>query len=163
VRQGEIQKLTRDHSLVEDALLERPHLKESDLAYLPKNVITRALGIAPTVDVELRAVPAHPGDVFLLCSDGLHGLVSDEEIARIVGENAVLTEACGKLIDSANMNGGRDNITVVLIRIEDGTAPWVRPRAKGRKEERHAKRDVDDGAVRGRAPRVGMRGRGGSG
>jgi serine/threonine protein phosphatase PrpC len=129
LRGGALRQLTRDHSLVQDALLERPELTERDLAYLPKNVITRALGIAPTVDVDLRAVPAEVGDLFLLCSDGLHGLVEDAEIARILGEEAVLTEACAKLVASANENGGRDNITVVLIRIEDGVVPWAQPRA----------------------------------
>lgn len=133
LRDGSIRQLTRDHSLVQDALLERPDLTESDLAYLPKNVITRALGIGPTVDVDLRAEPVLAGDVFLLCSDGLHGLVEDAEIARIVAENVVLTEACGRLVDLANKNGGRDNITVVLVRIEDGDEPWGEPRhATGR-------------------------------
>lgn len=128
LRAGEILQLTRDHSLLQDALLERPDLTESDLAYLPRNVITRALGIGPTVEVDLHAEPAQLGDVFLLCSDGLHGLVDDIEIARIVRDNAVLTAACEELIDRANRNGGRDNITAVLVRIEDGVAPWVRPR-----------------------------------
>ena len=129
LRGDEMRLLTRDHSLLQDALLERPDLTESDLAYLPRNVITRALGIGPTVEIDLRAEPAEIGDVFLLCSDGLHGLVRDEEIARIVHENAVLTEACTQLIDRANRNGGRDNITAVLVRIEEGVAPWVRPRS----------------------------------
>lgn len=134
VRGDRITQLTRDHSLVSDALLERPDLTESDLAYLPRNVITRALGIGPSVDVDLRAERVEPGDVFLLCSDGLHGLVDDGEIARIIADNAVLTEACGKLIERANANGGRDNITAVLIRIEETAAgPWgPRRPARGR-------------------------------
>jgi protein phosphatase len=87
-------------------------------------VITRALGIAPSVEVDLRAEPAQLGDVFLLCSDGLHGLVDDPEIARIVGENPSLAGACDELVECANKNGGRDNITAVLVRIEDGVGPW---------------------------------------
>ncbi|MFO0758364.1 MAG: Stp1/IreP family PP2C-type Ser/Thr phosphatase [Byssovorax sp.] len=126
IRDGEMLQLTRDHSLVSDALLERPDLSPSDLAYLPRNVITRALGIAPTVDVDLCADRARSGDLYLLCSDGLHGLVSDEEIVAIVGEHRSLTEACERLIARANEKGGKDNITAVLIRIEDGEGPWTR-------------------------------------
>ena len=126
LRAGTIRQLTRDHSLLSDALLERPELTESDLAYLPRNVITRALGIAPTVDVDLTSVEAAPGDVFLLCSDGLHGLVEDDVLQKIVAENAVLTDACHRLVDAANRNGGKDNITAVLIRIEEEDEPWSR-------------------------------------
>jgi protein phosphatase len=126
LRDGKLAQLTRDHSLVSDALLERPDLSSTDLAYLPKNVITRALGIAPTVDVDVRVEQARVGDVFLLCSDGLHGLVTDEEIAAILEEYPVLTEACAHLVDSANAAGGKDNITAVVIRIEDEDEPWSR-------------------------------------
>ncbi|HEY4118780.1 MAG TPA: Stp1/IreP family PP2C-type Ser/Thr phosphatase [Byssovorax sp.] len=124
VRDGNIAQLTRDHSLVSDALLERPDLTESDLSYLPRNVITRALGIGPTVDLDVKADDARVGDVYVLCSDGLHGLVSDELIAQVVDETHVLTDACAKLIDAANENGGKDNITVVLVRIEEESEPW---------------------------------------
>ena len=124
IRSGTSVQLTRDHSLLSDALLERPELTESDLAYLPRNVITRALGIAPTVDVDLAAVRVELGDVFLLCSDGLHGLIDDEEISDIVTDTLVLTDACAKLIERANAAGGRDNITAVLIRIEEEDEPW---------------------------------------
>jgi PPM family protein phosphatase len=120
MRSGEMLQLTRDHSLVADALLERPDLSESDLAYLPRNVITRALGIGPSVEVELRAEAVEVGDVYLLCSDGLHGLVTDKEIASIIEQNPTLPDACAALIHQANSAGGKDNITAVLIRIEDG-------------------------------------------
>jgi protein phosphatase len=126
LRDGHLLQLTRDHSLVSDALLERPDLSSTDLAYLPKNVITRALGIAPTVDVDVRVEPCQVGDVFLLCSDGLHGLVSDDDITAILEESPVLTEACANLIDSANAAGGKDNITAVVVRIEDEDEPWSR-------------------------------------
>jgi protein phosphatase len=124
LRDGKLEQLTRDHSLVSDALLERPDLSESDLAYLPKNVITRALGIGPTVDVEIRSEPAMVGDVYLLCSDGLHSLVTDDEIAAVLKEHPILTEACARLVELANDAGGKDNITAVLVRIEDEDAPW---------------------------------------
>jgi serine/threonine protein phosphatase PrpC len=124
IRGDSMKQLTRDHSLLSDALLERPELTEADLAYLPRNVITRALGIAPTVEVDASSCEAQSGDVFLLCSDGLHGLVDDAAIRTIVSETEVLTEACSRLIEAANRNGGKDNITAVLIRIEDDDEPW---------------------------------------
>jgi protein phosphatase len=124
LRDGVLVQLTRDHSLVSDALLERPDLSSTDLAYLPKNVITRALGIAPTVDVDVRVERVQVGDLYLLCSDGLHGLVSDEEMTAILEEYPVLTEACAHLVDTANAAGGKDNITAVVLRIEDEDAPW---------------------------------------
>ena len=125
IRDARMEQLTRDHSLLQDALLERPDLTESDLAYLPRNVITRALGIGPSVELDVRAEPVRPGDCFLLCSDGLHGLVTDEDIVKIVVGSPTLTEACQALIQRANANGGKDNVTSVLIRIEDGDAPWA--------------------------------------
>jgi protein phosphatase len=126
LRDGKLTQLTRDHSLVSDALLERPDLSSVDLAYLPKNVITRALGIAPTVELDVRVDVARGGDVYLLCSDGLHGLVDDEEIAAVLGGSPVLTEACARLVEMANAAGGKDNITAVVIRIEDEDEPWSR-------------------------------------
>ncbi len=124
LRGGTLKQLTRDHSLLSDALLERPELTESDLAYLPKNVITRALGIAPTVEVDVTSCDAVAGDVFLLCSDGLHGLVEDAVIGQIIQETEILTEACSRLVEAANKNGGKDNITAVLVRIEEDDEPW---------------------------------------
>jgi serine/threonine protein phosphatase PrpC len=126
IRERRMEQLTRDHSLLQDALLERPDLTESDLAYLPRNVITRALGIGPSVELDVRAEPVRPGDCFLLCSDGLHGLVPDADMVRIVLDARTLTDACRSLIRGANANGGKDNITAVLIRIEDADAPWAR-------------------------------------
>jgi protein phosphatase len=124
IRRGEIRQLTRDHSLLADALRERPELSELDLSYLPRNVITRALGIAPTVDVDLTVERGKAGDIFLLCSDGLHGLVGDDEIARLITEAPSLAEACARLVAAANGYGGKDNITAVLIRIEDDMDSW---------------------------------------
>jgi protein phosphatase len=137
LRGGSLKQLTRDHSLLSDALLERPELTESDLAYLPRNVITRALGIAPTVDVDTTSCDVEVGDVFLLCSDGLHGLVDDPIISNIIRDTEILTEACSKLVEAANKNGGKDNITAVLVRIEEDDEPWSRrsPRASQRPTE----------------------------
>jgi protein phosphatase len=126
VRGGELEQMTRDHSLYAEALAERPDLSAADLAYLPKNVITRALGITPSVEIDVRSEDAAVGDAFLLCSDGLHGLVSDAEIVGILREHPVLTDACARLVKRANDAGGKDNITVVLVRIEADDEPWSR-------------------------------------
>lgn len=119
VRGGEIQLLTRDHSLINDYLLAMPDLTDEQKNELPKNVITRALGMQDHVIVDLQHDEPQKGDVYVLCSDGLSGMVSDEEIKRIVTASGEIREACRQLIQSANERGGEDNITAVLIKIEE--------------------------------------------
>jgi len=116
LRQGEIEQLTRDHSLVNDALAMKPDLTEDELSRLPKNIITRALGMKDAVKVDMRTEKLQDGDIFLLCSDGLSGMVTDEEMLDIVSITDDLEEACDLLISLANDAGGTDNITVVLVR-----------------------------------------------
>jgi protein phosphatase len=115
---GQIAQLTRDHSLVNDFLLVMPDMTKEQQAELPKNVITRALGMQDSVTVDL--VPAAPkvGDRYLLCSDGLSGMLTDEEIRDVVvqaGDDLDL--AVKNLIQRANDNGGEDNCTVVLLAV----------------------------------------------
>jgi PPM family protein phosphatase len=119
VRGGEIQLLTRDHSLINDYLLAMPDLTDEQKSELPKNVITRALGMQDHVIVDLQHDEPQKGDIYVLCSDGLSGMVSDEDIKRIVSASGEIREACQKLIQSANERGGEDNITAVLIKIEE--------------------------------------------
>jgi protein phosphatase len=119
VRQGQIQQLTRDHSLINDYLLAMPDLTEEQRSELPKNVITRALGMQDQVVVDLQHDDPRPGDVYVLCSDGLSGMVQDEDIRSIISSTEDVREACTRLIAKANEHGGEDNITAVLIRIED--------------------------------------------
>lgn len=125
VRGGVLERLTRDHSLVEEAMRSRPDMSQSELSYLPANVITRALGVESTVDVEVSDHGVEIGDLYLLCSDGLHGFASEERILRIITKTDVLTTACGELVEEANRNGGGDNITAVLVRIEAHDEPWA--------------------------------------
>jgi protein phosphatase len=119
VREGAIQLLTRDHSLINDYLLAMPDLTEEQRSELPKNVITRALGMQDQVVVDIQHDDPRPGDVYCLCSDGLSGMVQDDEILKIVSSAADIGEACRNLIARANDHGGEDNITAVLIKIEE--------------------------------------------
>ncbi len=118
VRAGEIRQMTRDHSLVNDYLLAMPDLTEEQRSELPKNVITRALGMQEHVSVDLQGDDAAVGDCYVLCSDGLSGMLDDAEILALVSESANIEEACRKLIAVANEHGGEDNITAVLVKIE---------------------------------------------
>lgn len=116
IRNGQIAQLTADHSLVEE-LVRRGHLSESEAQIHPqRNLLLQALGVAPTVEVETREETLQPGDVLLLCSDGLTNMVPDRDIADIITNAATLEAAAEKLISLANKRGGHDNITVVLVR-----------------------------------------------
>jgi protein phosphatase len=119
IRDGKIQLLTRDHSLINDYLLAMPDLTEEQRSELPKNVITRALGMQDQVVVDLQHDDPKCGDVYLLCSDGLSGMVPDDEIRQIIAAHDDIRDACKNLIAKANEQGGEDNATVVLIRIEE--------------------------------------------
>jgi serine/threonine protein phosphatase PrpC len=118
VRNGGITQMTRDHSLVNDYLLAMPELSEEQKSELPKNVITRALGMQDHVTVDLQSDDTKVGDLYVLCSDGLSGMIGDEEILEVIHETSDLTEACRKLVQMANEHGGEDNITAVIVRIE---------------------------------------------
>jgi protein phosphatase len=126
IRDGQIQQMTRDHSLVNDYLLAMPELSADQRSELPKNVITRALGMQENVAVDLQSDDAQLGDVFVLCSDGLSGMVDDGEILEVVSQNSNLNEACRRLVARANEHGGEDNITAVLVRIDDGARETLR-------------------------------------
>jgi protein phosphatase len=117
VRAGEIRQMTRDHSLVNDYLLAMPELTEEQKSELPKNVITRALGMQEHVSVDLQGDDVSVGDCYVLCSDGLSGMIEDAEILEIVSGAGNIEEACRRLIAVANEHGGEDNITAVLVRI----------------------------------------------
>jgi protein phosphatase len=119
IRNGVIQQLTRDHSLINDYLLAMPDLTDEQKSELPKNVITRALGMQDQVTVDLQHDDPHVGDLYVLCSDGLSGMVTDDDIKGIVYGHSDIREACRKLIQRANERGGEDNTTVIVIKIED--------------------------------------------
>lgn len=116
VREGKIDQLTEDHSLLND-YIKMKRLTAEEIANFPhKNVIVRALGMKDTVKVDTRFDQPKAGDVYLLCSDGLSGPVTDEMMLEICSGPGDLKVMATKLIEKANANGGPDNITVVLAR-----------------------------------------------
>ena len=131
LRDGELEQLTEDHSLVAE-LVRRGELSQAEAEVHPqRSVITRALGTDPDVDVDAFTVPARPGDVFLLCSDGLTTMVDTNGIAELVlGHRDDLRQATRALIEAANDHGGEDNVTAVLFEVaeagdDDATAEAV--------------------------------------
>ena len=111
-----IQQLTRDHSLLEDYKEAKPDMTEEEERNFPhKNVITRALGMRETVQVDIRSHQIKSGDVYILCSDGLSGMVIDDQIAQIASNAKSLERAVAELVDAANRNGGTDNVTTLLL------------------------------------------------
>jgi serine/threonine protein phosphatase PrpC len=118
-RDGELERLTHDHSLVEEFVRQGKLTPEEAEVHPQRSIITRALGPEPDVEVDTFTYPARAGDVYLANSDGLTGMISEGDITRILGERQSLDDAAKKLIDAANANGGRDNITVVLFRVGD--------------------------------------------
>lgn len=117
IRNGSMVQLTEDHSLLND-YIKMKKLTEEEIKNFPhKNVIVRALGMKESVKVDTLLDHPQPGDLYVLCSDGLSGPVTDDEIQTIVTGTNDLKEACQKLIERANSNGGPDNITVVIARV----------------------------------------------
>lgn len=116
IRDHQIEQMTEDHSLLNDYLKMRK-LSEEEIANFPhKNVIVRALGMKDTVKVDTRLEAPRPGDIFVLCSDGLCGPVNDEDILQIVEDShGDYKAACSRLIARANENGGPDNITALIV------------------------------------------------
>lgn len=116
IRDNTIEQLTEDHSLLND-YIKMKRLSPDEIASFPhKNVIVRALGMKETVNVDTRFEVPRAGDMILLCSDGLSGPVSDQEILSIVTSTSDLSVAVNRLIERANENGGPDNVTCVLTR-----------------------------------------------
>lgn len=112
-----LHQVTLDHSVVQD-LLRAGVITEAQAVHVKKNAITRALGVTDNLVVDVDGLPLAPGDVVLLCSDGLHGLIKDSEVGNILCSGAPLPDICQTLIDAANAAGGSDNISAVIFRAE---------------------------------------------
>ena len=118
--EDEIDQITRDHSLVEEMVRSGQLAREDAREHPDKNVITRAIGIKDKVQADLFDIGLKEKDKCLLCSDGLTNMVEDEEILRIIREAGSIEEAARELKDTANRNGGSDNISVILIEPLEG-------------------------------------------
>jgi PPM family protein phosphatase len=117
-RQGALVQLTEDHSLLNDFLKAKRITQEEAEAFPHKNVILRALGMRPAVEVDLSRQPVVPGDALLLCSDGLSGMVADARLAEILrSAGGDPKHACQMLVEAANAAGGHDNVTCVVAQV----------------------------------------------
>lgn len=110
-----LRQLTKDHSLVQDQVDSGTIVQKQAGSSVLKNVLTRAVGVGPHLEVDIISGQASPGDIFLLCSDGLYNMVSEEEIEAVLLFDAPLTLRAEILVNMANDNGGRDNVSVTLV------------------------------------------------
>ena len=118
MREGTLKQITRDHSLLQEQIDSGLISAEQAKHAQHKNLVTRALGIDPSVEPEIREYETRPGDIYLLCSDGLCDMVADEDIEMTLDALAAnLALAAQQLVQMANDNGGKDNVSVILVRV----------------------------------------------
>ena len=134
LRNGEFETITRDHSLLQEQIDAGLINKEQARLSQNKNLVTKALGVDPEVEPSIQTLPVQVGDIYLLCSDGLNDMVEDEEIGMTLGMLAANLPLCAsQLIELANDNGGRDNVSVILVKIKgdfaEETGFWARVQA----------------------------------
>jgi serine/threonine protein phosphatase PrpC len=120
LRGDEFAQITKDHSLLQEQMDAGLITPEQAATSSNKNLVTRALGVEDAVLLEVNEHKVEPGDLFLMCSDGLSDMVDDEGIARILGNEGPLEQRAAQLIDAANANGGRDNISVLVAQANEG-------------------------------------------
>jgi serine/threonine protein phosphatase PrpC len=121
IRGGAITPLTRDHSLLEQFKEINPEMTKEEQERFPhKNVITRALGLNESVEVDIKTHDLQESDLYILCSDGLSGMVSDDEMLEVAQESPTIEKAVATLVERANEAGGSDNITVVMLQCAAG-------------------------------------------
>ncbi|MBU1218739.1 Stp1/IreP family PP2C-type Ser/Thr phosphatase [Myxococcota bacterium] len=120
LRGGTLEQITVDHSLLEEYKQAKKDITEEELRNFPhKNVITRALGMRENVQVDVQKIKIEPGDMYLLCSDGLSGMITDKGMEEIMKSSDNLEKVIHALLDKANENGGNDNITCVILKFEE--------------------------------------------
>ncbi|MRD48628.1 Stp1/IreP family PP2C-type Ser/Thr phosphatase [Caenimonas koreensis] len=121
LRGTEFVQVTKDHSLLQEQMDAGLITPEQAATSSNKNLVTRALGVEDAVLLEVNEHRVDPGDIYLMCSDGLSDMVDDEGIAKILGNDSTLEQKVAQLIDAANANGGRDNISVLLAQASNDT------------------------------------------
>ncbi len=120
MRDGRLEQVTQDHSLLQELVARGFYTPEEAARASAKNYVTRALGVEPTVEVEITEVPVLKDDLYLLCSDGLSDMVEDDDIQLTISTFGANLETLAKqLVMLSNDNGGRDNISIVLVRVLD--------------------------------------------
>jgi PPM family protein phosphatase len=123
LRDGELTRLTEDHSLVEELRRKGKLTEEEALEHPQRSIITRALGPEPAVEVDTWSYGVRDGDVVLLCSDGLTSMIAERQVQEVMNAAGSLAQMADRLIAGANEAGGRDNITVILFRVEEVGGP----------------------------------------
>lgn len=121
LRNNQLEQITKDHSLLQEQMDAGLITPEQAATSTNKNLVTRALGVEDAVLLEVNEYKVEPGDLYLMCSDGLSDMLDDEAIAQIVAGEASLEQKSVQLIDAANANGGRDNISVLLALATSGS------------------------------------------
>jgi len=121
LRGTELSQITKDHSLLQEQMDAGLITAEQAAVSSNKNLVTRALGVEDAVLLEVNEHRVEPGDTYLMCSDGLSDMIDDATIARILQADASLEDKAGQLVDAANGNGGRDNISVLLAQTDAGS------------------------------------------
>ncbi len=154
MRQGRLEQLTQDHSLANEVLELRPDLPEEDAARLPRNVITRALGMSEALRVSVRTLDLAPLDRFVLCSDGLTDVLSDDDIADVLSTTMRADETAKALLARALAAPADDNVSVVVVRVDalQGVAAIpkrhaTRPPPAARRPSRPPPRSDDDAEI----------------
>ena len=117
-REGALTQITEDHTYVNALIRKGIITKEEARFHEKKNIITKAIGGEALTSPDFFCVSIAPGDVIILCTDGLHGEIGDDMICRIVAAGAGMTETCSSLVNKANQCGGRDNITIICLKIK---------------------------------------------
>jgi protein phosphatase len=121
LRSGQLEQITKDHSLLQEQMDAGLITPEQAATSTNKNLVTRALGVEDAVLLEVNEHRVEPGDLYLMCSDGLSDMLDDEAIAQILSSEGSLEQKSVQLIDAANANGGRDNISVLLALANSGS------------------------------------------
>jgi len=152
LREGELHRLTEDHTLVHRMAMEGRITEAEEETHPQRSILIRALGVEEPVDVDEVPVDARPGDRVLLCSDGLHSMVSEGDILRTLAEASDAQQAADRLVDTANRAGGLDNITVIVLDLESGDGVEVADRAAQDSVGGGTGRDGDTGEHEALAP-----------
>lgn len=154
LRDGELRQLTTDHSLVQEFIREGRLTEEQAAVHPQRSIITRALGVEADVEVDVYPVPLLPGDRLLVCSDGLSTMLRPEDIAGLLRRETDPTRAANLLVDAANAAGGEDNITTIVVDVEDdGADPFApAPPSVGPSVTTTAPASMPDGATGVGAP-----------